>query len=173
MLVSKYGGRDAFLKTFNPDYQRKICDSQDLCFFGDYPTITDTRLAYGKNAPVMWLVPQLYNLSEYCGCRDKLQGKPLEECAFVISTEFRYLKISELMLFFYRFKTGRYGRFYGSVDPLIITESLRKFCEERWYAYERAAEQRRQQEAEKSKEGAITREEWLRMKQQDNKTKTT
>lgn len=121
----------------------------------------------------MWLVPQLYNLSEYCGCKEKLQGKPLEECAFIISTEFYYLKVSELMLFFYRFKTGRYGRFYGSVDPLIITESLRKFCEERWHTYERAEEQRRQQEEEDAKKGAVTREEWLRMKEEKEKTATT
>ena len=166
MLVSKYGGRDAFLKTFNPDYQRKICDSQDLCFFGDYPTITDTRLAYGKNAPVMWLVPQLYNLSEYCGCRDKLQGKPLEECAFVISTEFRYLKISELMLFFYRFKTGRYGRFYGSVDPLIITESLRKFCDERWCAYERHEQELMEKKEAGYRNGAVSYEEYQKLKQE-------
>ena len=166
MLVSKYGGRDAFLKTFNPDYQRKICDSQDLCFFGDYPTITDTRLAYGKNAPVMWLVPQLYNLSEYCGCRDKLQGKPLEECAFVISTEFSYLKISELMLFFYRFKTGRYGRFYGSVDPLIITESLRKFCDERWCAYERHGQELMEKKEAGYRNGAVSYEEYQKLKQE-------
>ena len=79
----------------------------------------------------MWLVPQLYNLSEYCGCREKLQGTPLEECASVIAMEFYYLTVTELMLFFHWFKTGRYGRFYGSVDPLVITTSIREFIRER------------------------------------------
>ena len=166
MLVSKYGSREDVLKRYNPDYQREICGNADACFFGDYPTMAELRLAYGKNAPVMWMIPQLYNLSEYCGCREKLQGKPLEECAYIISNEFYYLKVSELMLFMYRFKAGRYGRFYGSVDPLIITESLRKFCEERWYAYEqREKEEREKREREEAK-NAITYEEHLRRKKE-------
>lgn len=80
---------------------------------------------------VMWLLPQLYDLSEYCGVKNKLQGKPLEGCAHVIATEFYYLKVSELMLFFHRFKSGRYGKFYGTVDPLVITSALREFDAER------------------------------------------
>ena len=115
----------------------------------------------------MWLVAQLYNLSEYCGCKGKLEGKPLEECAHIISMEFHYLKVSELMLFFYRFKTGRYGRFYGSVDPLIITESLRMFCDERSSAYTRhEQEQRKQREAEQRKL-AIPYDEYLRRRKNE------
>ena len=172
MLVSKYGERDTFLMKFNPDYQREICASQDECFYGDYPTLTDTRLAYGKNAPVAWTMAQLYNLSEYCGCRDKLQGRSLEELAFVISTEFSYLKISELMLFFYRFKTGRYGRFYGTVDPLIITVSLRKFVEERRFVYERHENEERQRREAEERKTAISYQQYL-LNKQHQKTATT
>lgn len=69
------------------------------------------------------------------------------------------------MLFIYRFKAGRYGRFYGSVDPLVIVESLRKFCEERSYAYDKHdAEIREQREKEDSK-NAITYEEYLKRKE--------
>ncbi|MBQ7539744.1 MAG: hypothetical protein IJT13_01315 [Bacteroidaceae bacterium] len=167
MLESKYGDRTAFLTKFNPDVQRELCSDAEECYFGDYPTLTHIRLAYGNNAPVMWLVAQLYNLSEYCGCKGKLEGKPLEECAHIISMEFHYLKVSELMLFFYRFKTGRYGRFYGSVDPLIITESLRMFCDERSSAYTRhEQEQRKQREAEQRKL-AIPYDEYLRRRKNE------
>ena len=31
------------------------------------------------------------------------------------------------MLFFAHFKAGRYVKFYGSVDPLVITDALQKF----------------------------------------------
>ena len=106
MLLRKYGNREAFLSSFNPDIQRQICTDSELCMFGEYPTLSALRNGYGNNAPVMWLIPQLYNLSEYCGCKEKLQGKPLEECASIIANEFHYLKVSEVMLFFYRFKTG-------------------------------------------------------------------
>lgn len=35
------------------------------------------------------------------------------------------------MLFFYRFKQGKYGRFYGVVDPLVIMTALQEFLRER------------------------------------------
>lgn len=165
ILESKYGERDTFLILFNPDVQYKICDSDDRCFFGDFPTLATIKAGYGQNAPKMWLLPQLYNLSEYCGCHSKLQGKPLEECAHIIAKEFWYLKISEIMLFMYRFKAGCYGRFYGSVDPLIIVESLRKFCEERRYAYDRHEAQIREQREKEECKNAITYEEYLRRKE--------
>lgn len=135
MLIAKYGERDNFLKTYNPDYQREIVGLPEKCFFGDYPTLAQI-VCYGKNMAVVWLVPQLFNLSEYCGCKEKMTAKQIEECAFTISTEFHYLKVSEFMLFFHRFKSGRYGRFYGSVDPLVIMTSLREFLKERGTAYD-------------------------------------
>ena len=107
----------------------------------------------------------LYNLSEYCGCRDKLEGKPLEECAFVIATEYYYLKVSELMLFFHRFKTGSYGRFYGSVDALVITTSLREFIRERGVAIERHDQEVREKEEAEHCKRVISYEEYLRRKE--------
>lgn len=148
-LISKYGSIDSVLARYNPDCQLAICGDPDDCHFGDYPTLSQLRIGYGKKTPVMWLLPQLYNLSEYCGCRDKLQGKPLEECAGIIASEYHWLKVSELMLFFHRFKSGCYGRFYGSVDPLIITTALRDFCKERaeaWVKHEQQLREEREKE---------------------------
>ena len=148
-IAMAYGNREKFLATFNPDVQRDICDNADICFFGGAPTLSQLNLAYGSQTAAMWLIPQLYNLSEYCGCKDKLNGIPLEECASVIAAEFYFLSVSELMLFFHRFKSGRYGRFYGSIDPLVITTSIRVFLNERIAAYdehERAEKERREKE---------------------------
>lgn len=41
------------------------------------------------------------------------------------------MKVTELLIFFYRFKTGRYGHFYGSVDPMVVMEALGIFLKER------------------------------------------
>jgi len=165
LLLSRFGNVDSFLQKFNPDYQKSICPSSEECFFGDYPTLAEVGSAYGDKVPAAWMIPQLYNLSEYCGCREKLQGKPLEECAFVIATEYYYLKVSELMLFFHRFKTGRYGRFYGSVDPLVITTSLREFVKERGAAIDRHDQEVREKEEAEHRKRAISYEEYLRRKE--------
>ena len=163
MLARKYGNRDAFLTKYNPSFQMQICSNAQVCFFGDYPTLAALRQSYGENAPKMWLIPQLVNLSEYCGVKDKLEGTPLEETAFVIATEYYYLKVSEMMLFFYRFKTGRYGRFYGNVDPLVIATALREFVKERNAEYDRKEKEERERQAEISSKNAITWEEYCRL----------
>ena len=150
-ITKAYGDRDKFLVTFNPDLQQDICGDSDLCFFGGAPTLAQINATYGSQTAAMWLVPQLYNLSEFCGCKDKLEGRPLEECASVIAGEFFYLSVTELMLFFHRFKSGRYGRFYGTVDPLVITTSIRVFLNERVSAYiEHEKEEERRKDRESS-----------------------
>lgn len=70
------------------------------------------------------------------------------------------------MLFFHRFKTARYGRFYGSVDPLIITESLRKFCDERWHSYEKRKQEQQEQLDNEHRENAVTYEQYQQMKKE-------
>lgn len=160
-MMSRYGDRARFMQLFNPDLQMKICRDSQLCFFGDAPVLSEINMAYGEMTATMWLVPQLYDLSEYCGCKDKLQGKSLEECASVIATEFFYLKVSELMLFFHRFKSGRYGKFYGSVDPMVITTSLRSFLLERAYEIDERDKMEREIEDRESQRKAITYEEFV------------
>ena len=97
---------------------------------GDYPTLTDIDIAYGKGFATEWLLPHIARLSMFAGaknigiCQEK-------ELAGIIANEYPFLKITEILLFFYRFRTGRYGRFYGTVDPLAITCALRDFIVER------------------------------------------
>lgn len=118
------------------------------------------RKEYGVNAPTAWMIPQLYDLSEYCGCKGKLTDNQLEQCAVIITTTYPYLKITELMLFFFRFKAARYGRFYGSVDPLVITSALSDFIRERVLAIERYEQEERDRKREEDRKNAMTWEEY-------------
>lgn len=154
------------MQRFNPQAQREMVKDVRSSITGAYPTLAQLGSGYGNNAAIAWLVPQLFDLSEYCGCREKMNARMLEECAHIISTEFYYLKVSEVMLFFQRFKASHYGRFYGSVEPMVITESLRQFVRERNVAiarYEQEEEEARREEARKN---AISREKWEQMKKQ-------
>ena len=161
-IVTRYGSkREEFLKKFNPELQMTICKNPYLCFLGDAPALSEINMAYGEMTAAMWLVPQLYNLSEFSGCKNKLSDCSLEECASIIAAEFYYLKVSELMLFFYRFKSGRYGRFYGSVDPLVITTSLREFVKERNNALEHYAREEKKREWEEHLKTCVSYEDYV------------
>ena len=97
------------------------------CLVGDCPTIADVRQIWGEIPASIWLGNQINDLSEYTGVKNELLQDQKEETARVIMSEFYYLKLSEFMLFFFQFKAGRYGKFYGAVDPLVITEAMQKF----------------------------------------------
>lgn len=166
LLLAKYGDRNDFIRKVNPDVQTTFARHPDSCYFGDYPTLSELNSAYGRTMASQWLVAQLTNLSEFSGARD-VTAMQLEELARIVAQEYHWLKITELLLFFYRFKTGSYGRFYGSVDPLVITTALREFVRDRNTAYSRheQEERERMEEEERKAHPPVSREEWLRMKE--------
>lgn len=134
-------------------------DNPEQSFFGDFPTLSQLYVL-GRNTDKQWLVPQLSNLSEFCGVKEKLDKPQLESLAYIISKQFYYLKISEFMLFIMRFKSGQYGRFYGTVDPLVITTALREFCKERAVAIEQHDQEEKQRLREQAAAEAVTWEEY-------------
>lgn len=169
-MKSRYGTDKQFIQAFNPDVQFKVVRDEVDCYFGDVPTLEQLNEAYMSNTAQQWLVGQLFNLSEFVGARDKLNDSQLEQLAEIIVIKYPFLRVTEMMLFFFNFKAGKYAEFYGTVDPLAITKSLGVFCRDRnvsKYKMERAFEESKLQAA-KSK--AITREEYCKMMGYDPET---
>lgn len=127
----KYGPAAQFLTTFAPCYQTRYCS--DLCrvYTGTAPSLLLLKESYGSGTAESWLMAQLEDLADFAGCREKLTPQRCDETAQLIMARYGYLKVSELMHFFLRFKLGEYGEFYGAVDPMRILGGLRKFDKER------------------------------------------
>lgn len=162
-VLQKYGEAGiAILEKYHSDFLFRKQVTSDECFFGEYPTLAELKAQFDGRFPAAWLMAHLHDLSEYCGCREKLSGHALQQCASVITMEFYYLKVTELMLFFHRFKSGRYGRFYGSVDPIVITTALRDFLKERSDEIMRHEREQKERENAEYFKTAISYEEHLR-----------
>jgi len=160
-IVKKFGNDDnSIMRVCNILMNSVVFKGVDECFFGDYPTISEMNAAYHKRMAIVILMSQLSSLSEYCGCKNKLDNAQLEQCAEIIGLTYPYLKISELALFFARFKAAKYGHFYGAVDPLVITSALRTFIRERNDAYFEINALIQEQKNEESKKKAISWEEY-------------
>lgn len=130
IVIRKFGSDDDFKRTVNPDTQINFGKNPTAAVMGDYPTLTDINIAYGDGFATEWLLPHLARLSLFVGAKN-LDINQERELAAVIAEEYHYLKVTEILLFLYRFRTGRYGRFYGAVDPMVITCALRDFMVER------------------------------------------
>lgn len=163
LVLQKYRDRQNFMAMMNPDAQILAAQHKERAFFGDAPTLTVMKHAFGENFPVMWLMPQIFDICEFTGVKKIDEAQNLAT-ARVIAQEYGYLKASEFLLFFYRFKTGKYGRFYGSVDPMVIMTALSEFMREREAAIIRHEEEQRMRALNDHAKTAITAQEYCRRK---------
>lgn len=126
-----YRSEDNFLALFMPDKQIAYTRNLDKAFRGNAPTLDLLAAAFGKAARDSWLDVQITELAAFSGCKDKFTICQLGNLIEIISEEYGNLKVTELMYFFRRFKAGDYGKFYGAVDPLVITCALKLFMDDR------------------------------------------
>lgn len=120
-----------FLQTFNPTLQVVAARNEDQAHTGNAPTLAQTRNAFGRNVAEIWVSIQLNDLSEFAGVREKINPRQMDEVAAMIVDQAGHYKVSELLLFFNRFKRCKYGQLYGVVDPMKIMDALATFDKER------------------------------------------
>ena len=166
--LSKYGTAKDFLTRFAPDKQAACAKFPEACVLRDCPTLVDARNMYGQDTAELWLAIELRDASEFARTERKPEPFEIDECARTLYSQFYHLKISELLLFFAKFKGGAYGKFYGEVDLLTIGEAMQKFLKSRRDLISRAEEKERAERAieERTKRGGCcTREEYNGMEQ--------
>jgi len=161
----RFGTDRDFMLKVNPDTQVDFGSKPRNAVMGDYPTLNDIEAAYGKGIAVEWLVPQLASVALFSGARNMTQEQ-LHGVARIMAENARHLKVTELLLFFFRFKSGNYGHFYGSVDPMVITKAFKEFMSERGEMIERYEQEDRirKEEEYKAEHPPITYEEYLKTK---------
>ncbi len=162
-ISRRYGDYNAFCHTFMPHHQNVYCTDILRCITGTAPTLAMVAEAYPSrgNSAAAWLVVQLKDLSDFCGCRDKLGEGQYVDLSRRIVSKYSYLKVTELMLFLSWFKEGRYGHFYGSVDPVLLFCALGKFVGERNAILTRQEDQQRTRQRDEWRRRAVTYEEYL------------
>jgi hypothetical protein len=168
-IIGRFPTIEDFCKACNPSAQQRYAAEPLSAFCRQTATLTDLNNAYrSRDAAASWLVPQLYNVSEFCGCKYKITNEQLKDIAMLLASSYAYVKVSEFLLFFAWFKQGRYGKFYGNVDPMVITTAFREFMEDRGRKYAEIenilAERKREEEKKKSH---FTREQWMERKLQE------
>ena len=94
-----------------------------------YSTLGMLDSAFGPESASSWLVTALANLNKFTGSKN-MDDEQTKKLALLLAQEYKNMKYSVMQLFFYRFKCGHFGKFYGKVDPMVITCALKDFAEE-------------------------------------------
>lgn len=166
-MLERYGDGKRFLAIFTPELQNAAARCLERTYTGTAPTLATIATGYGEPLAVVWICTLLENVNLFAGVKEKMPVCRQKELSALMLTEYPFLKASELLLFFFRLKCGRYGRFYGTVDALTISSSLLLFMDERRKESARYHHPDTPQPATPAPStGGITYDEYLKIKQQ-------
>jgi hypothetical protein len=129
LLRESYPSFEDFAIAINPDTQVDCAADERGSIMNDYSTLALLDKAYGSGAASSWLVPAIANLNTFTGSKN-MNDDQTKKLATLIAQEYKEMKYSVMQLFFYRFKCGHFGKFYGKVDPMVITCALKDFADE-------------------------------------------
>lgn len=137
------------------------------CFRRDSPSLVRLDITYGRGSAASWLYDLLQGMFLFLGVNSEKFGKEqIYNLACTIAANYKTLKIAEILLFVSRFEAGKYGRFYGGDSyALVVTEAMSQFMVERENYCAEIERERTEKKIAESKKGAITFEEYKRMKE--------
>ena len=142
------------------------------CFRRDSPSLVRIDITYGDEASATWLYDVLQGMFLFLGVNnDKFKKEQVYDLARTMTSQYKTLKVAEILLFVSRFKAGKYGRFYGGDSyALVVTEAMNQFMAERENYYAEIERERTEKKIEESKKGVVTFEEYKRMKEAKGET---
>lgn len=171
-ILARYKTSHDFCLAFSPSVGSRLLSPENTVrayTSKNCPTLETITSAYGYDtkenvtSAEYWLMAQIENVNEFCNSKIPLTEGMIKEVAILLYTKHKYLKVSEFMLFFARFKSGHYGTVYGSLKPKDIMDAFRRFLDERGNELEKIERDRSKKERNNA-EKAVTREEYERLK---------
>ena len=167
--MTRYGSYEQLANRFSYLRMNDLAQNPIKVFREDSPSLRRIDIVYGRGSARLWLFDVLQATFGFLGVmNDRFSKEQIIDLAgtIVASPKFGSLKIGEFVLFLSRFKSGAYGRFYGSDSyALVVMGALHKFWDERTEFYQKIDEEDRKREEQESKRNAVTFKEWKAMKE--------
>lgn len=166
-IVQRYGNFRQFSSRFSYVAMNDIVKNPIECFRRDSPSLVRIDITYGDEASATWLYDVLQGMFLFLGVNnDKFKKEQVYDLARTMTSQYKTLKVAEILLFVSRFKAGKYGRFYGGDSyALVVTEAINQFMVEREHYYADIERQRAEKKREEGKQNTISFEEYKRRKE--------
>ena len=171
-IVQRYGNFRQFSSRFSYVAMNDIVKNPIECFRRDSPSLVRIDITYGDEASATWLYDVLQGMFLFLGVNnDKFKKEQVYDLARTITSQFKTLKVAEILLFVSRFKAGKYGRFYGGDSyALVVGDALSQFMVEREHYYADIERERAEKKIAESKKDTISFDEYKRMKEANGET---
>lgn len=96
-------------------------------YFSEAPTLGTVTEAYGIDASIFWIKTQILSIDFYAGQKKEGDINAINELAKNIAYKHTGVKVTEFELFVALFKSGEYGFFFGSFDPIFLGAAFKKY----------------------------------------------
>lgn len=148
-------------------------ETVDQCEALPSPMIGAVQAAYieqaGYDVALEWMKGQMVAVSKFVNVAQKMDEWQLASLCRQMMGEAPEIRLCEFVLFCARLRSGRYGRFYGMINPTDIIAAFDKFRQERaadlGRKWKREEEERIAREDAEHAKQCISYEEWTRRKE--------
>lgn len=142
--------REEYLQAYSPVNQYIYALHERRCHRGAAPSIMQSVAQQGIETTVQAIETLIDDFISFTPAKGRMTAVQRRQLSFVIITQFKQLKITQLILFFVKAKGGAFGKFYTVVEPMDITIALRQWvvtCEKELneYYHERAQQMKEEE----------------------------
>lgn len=145
--------KEEFVELYAPKHLFNYTLDEARCHHGHAPTLKEACTNFGRGTVIAVIRSFLDHFVDIVGCPQKPNNQQRDTICFHAATRFGGLKITELMLFFYKLMSGQYGKFYNRIELLDVLVPLAQWNKE----CQAIKQQRAENEAQ-----AIQDREWAR-----------
>lgn len=127
--VERYGSATELLKRFNPQAQLKAAEYELRMFeTGRFPRLSDVDAVHGREITIDWLIIQIDDALNSSGVTMmRARTEQITDVANTIYMKYHYLMLTELLLFFFKFKNGDFGDFKGVFNQQSFMKTFVEF----------------------------------------------
>lgn len=149
LWVQKWSTPSDVERQFSPTHWGYTLANPDRAYIASCPTLATYDKLYGEGCAEDWVCTQITVLFAASASRERGLADGIRLFASAFAAEVRQFKLSELMLFFARYKSGKYDNSYASFDAKRIGNAFfKEFLKERTYELDRVELARVQQQIE-------------------------
>lgn len=147
--LTKWKSPSDIERQFSPNNWGYTLSHPDKAYMAECPTLVAYEQIYGEGVSADWIYLQVLALYGSSGNREKGIADGILLFAQSFAQEVKTYKLSELMLFFARYKAGKYDNSYASFDARRIGNAFfNEFRKERNNELDKINRERMQKEIE-------------------------
>lgn len=148
--LSKWKNHSDIERQFSPNNWGYVLSCPEKAYLADCPTLISYENTYGENLSADWVRLQVLTLYGASNCKDIGVVDGIKLFSQTFAQEVKTFKLSELMLFFARYKAGKYDNSYASFDAKRIGNAFfKEFVKERNIELDRITKEQTQKEIER------------------------